>query len=257
MSVDLFVEVRNYIRTSVSAPFFMLLFLVVFSCGSNAYAQNKLPVGFELQSSGRIFAPDSLLPEYYLNYALGGQFRKGIKVAPEAYNTLSRLLPIPALMGSGITIEQSIEMYIRAVKFHATGVDPAGTDGNGTGRGNIEMPNWVREYLSDDINIERLFKEQLSCGNAIIVDTDTKMPLMIANSMSLGENEMAQYYNCLYGWAAAYPWYFYELPNIALRESLVKRDLSVIELFAKQRFMLSTMVFDELLNTQSIPNFLN
>ena len=235
----------------------MLLFLVVFSCGSSAYAQNKLPEGFELQATGRITAPDSLLPEYYLNYAMAGQFRKGIKVAPEAYNSLTRLLPIPVLVATGITSEQSVEMYIRAVKFHVTGIDPAGTEGNGTGRGNIEMPNWIREYLSDDINIERLYKEQLSCGNAIIVDANTKMPLMISNSYVSSENESGKYYSCLYGWAAAYPWYFYELPNIALRESLAKRDVSVIELFARQRFSLTTMVFDELLKTQTIPNLLN
>ena len=257
MSVYVTVEVRNFKRTFVSTPILMLLFLVVFSCGSSAYAQNKLPEGFELQSTGRIIAPDSLLPEYYLNYAMGGQFRKGIKVAPEAYNSLTRLLPIPVLVATGITSEQSVEMYIRAVKFHVTGIDPAGTEGNGTGRGNIEMPNWIREYLSDDINIERLYKEQYSCGNAIIVDAKTKMPLMISNSYVSSENESGKYYSCLYGWAAAYPWYFYELPNIALRESLAKRDVSVIELFARQRFSLSTMVFDELLKTQTIPNLLN
>jgi hypothetical protein len=249
--------VRNYKRTFVSTPILMLLFLVVFSCGSSACAQNKLPEGFELQSTGRITAPDSLLPEYYLNYALGGQFRRGIKVVPEAYSTLSRLLPIPILIGAGITTDQSIEMYIRAVKFHATGKDPAGTEGNGTGRGNIEMPNWVREYLSDDINIERLYKEQWGCGNAIIVDLDTKFPLLISNNYVSSSNEIGKYYNCLFGWAAAYPWYFYELPNIALRESLAKKDLSVIELFAKQRFILSSKVFDNLLDTQTIPNYLN
>jgi hypothetical protein len=80
---------------------------------------------------------------------------------------------------------------------------------------------------------------------------------MISNSYVSSENESGKYYNCLYGWAAAYPWYFYELPNIALRESLAKRDVSVIELFAKQRFMLSSVAFDELLNTQTIPNLLN
>jgi hypothetical protein len=257
LSVDVFIEVRNYTRTFVSAPFIILLLLAVFCCGSNAYAQNKLPEGFELQSSGRIIAPDSLLPEYYLSYALGGQFRKGIKVAPESYNNLSRLLPIPILVGTGISYDQSVEMYIRAVKFHVTGKDPAGTDGNGTGRGNIEMPNWIREYLSEDISIERLYKEQWGCGNAIIVDTDTKMPLLISNSYVSSNDEFGKYYNCLYGWAAAYPWFFYELPNIALRESLAKRDLSVIELFAKQRFMLSNIAFEEMLNSQSIPNLLN
>lgn len=257
MSVDVFVEVRKYTRTFVSASFYMLLFLAAFACGSSAYAQNKLPEGFELQANGRIIAPDSLLPEYYLSYALGGQFRKGIKVVPEAYNTLTRLLPIPVLVGSGISTDQSIEMFIRAVKFHSTGIDPVGTEGNGTGRGNIEMPNWIREYLSDDINIERLFKEQWSCGNAIIVDAGTKMPLLISNNSISSEDELGKYYNCVYGWAAAYPWYFYELPNIALRESLAKRDLSVVELFAKQRFMLSNTVFDDLLNTQTIPNLLN
>jgi hypothetical protein len=257
LSVDVFIEVRNYTRTFVSAPFIVLLFLAVLCCGSSAYAQNKLPEGFELQSSGRIIAPDSLLPEYYLSYALGGQFRKGIKVAPESYNTLSRLLPIPILIGTGISTELSVEMYIRAVKFHVTGKDPAGTEGNGTGQGNIEMPNWIREYLSEDISIERLYKEQLNCGNAIVVDANTKMPLLISNNFASRDDEFAKYYNCLYGWAAAYPWFFYELPNIALRESLAKKDLSVIELFAKHRFMLSSSVFDDLINTQTIPNLLN
>ena len=248
------VDVRNFKFTHVGIPALLAVATFIVVCASSVCAQNKLPVGFELQANGRITAPDSLLPEYYLNYSLGGQFRKGISVMPDAYQSLSRLLPIPILVGSNISNEKSLEMFARAVKFHTTGIDPSGTDGNGTGKGNIAMPDWVREYLNDEINIERLYKDQLFCGNVIVVDSEVKIPMLIANNYANSKNELSLYYNCLYGWAAAYPWYYYELPNVALREALSKRDLSVVELFAKYRFTLTSALFDDMLSMQIIPN---
>ena len=232
----------------------MLLFLVASFCGSNVYAQEKLPVGFELQSSGYISAPDSLLPEYYQSYALAGQFREGIKIAPDFYGGFSYLLPLPILTGFGISNDQSLEMFSRAVRFHATGIDPAGTDGNGTGKGNIEMPNWIREFLSDELGMERLYKYQYHCGNIIVVDSTTKVPLLIAHGKTIEQkDEMGKYYNCVYGWAAAYPWFYYELPNVALRQALSKKDVSVVELFAKNRFSLSNSMFGDMITTETIP----
>lgn len=248
------VDVRNFKFTLVGMPAFLAAVILIFVCTSRVCAQNKLPVGFELQANGRIVAPDSLLPEYYLNYSLGGQFRKGIFIEPDAYQSINKLLPIPILVGANISTEKSIEMFSRAVKFHTTGIDPQGTDGNGTGKGNIDMPAWVNEYITDEINIERLYKDQLFCGNVIIVDSDVKIPMLIANNYASKEEELPLYYNCLYGWAAAYPWYFYELPNIALREALSKRDLSVVELFAKYRFTLTNALFEEMLSMHIIPN---
>ena len=234
-----------------------LVLLIASNLGASVVcAQNKLPVGFELQSSGRISVADSLVPEYYKSYALGGQFRKGLIVASDAYGALSRLLPIPILTGAGITKEQSLEMYKRAVLFHTNGIDPAGTDGNGTGRGNIEMPVWIRDYLKTPTGIDNLFEEQWKCGNIVVVDGQVYIPLKISNEATLPDDELGLYYNCLYGWAAAYPWYYYELPNIALREALSKRDVSVVELFAQHRFSLTPTLFEELIRSETIPSLI-
>ena len=249
------VDVRNLTNTLVR--FVLGLFLLIGASLSTTVlcAQNKLPVGFELQSSGRISAVDSLVPEYYKSYALGGQFRKGIMVAPEVYDLLGQLLPIPILIGSGITREQSYEMYKRAILFHSSGIDPSGTDGNGTGRGNIELPVWVRDYLKTPTGIDNLFEEQWKCGNIVVVDNQVFIPLKISNESTLAADELGLYYNCLYGWAAAYPWFYYELPNIALREAMSKRDVSVVELFAQHRFSLNSKLIDELINSSTIPTF--
>lgn len=249
---------RNIYKSFAIEPLYLLLFWVASLCGSSVSAQEKLPEGFELQSSGYITAPDSLLPEYYQSYALGGQFRKGIQISPENYGAISYLLPIPVLTGIGISNELSLEMFSRAVRFHATGIDPAGTDGNGTGKGNIDLPNWIRQFIVEEQGLEQLFKYQLFCGNTIVVDPSTKVPLFIAHGKVLEQkDEMGKYYNCLYGWAAAYPWYYYELPNIALRQALSKKDVTVIELFARNRFSLSTSLFGDLISSQTIPNLNN
>lgn len=240
-------------NTLVAFTFNITLFLGLTFSGSIVYGQSKLPDGFELQSSGRILAVDSLVPEYYKSYALAGQFRKGLVISPEGYDALSRLLPIPILAGAGITREQSLEMYQRAITFHATGIDPAGTDGNGNGRGNIEMPVWIRDYLKSPSGIDNLFEMQWKCGNIVVVDTDVFIPLRIADGNKLPDEELALYYNCLYGWAAAYPWFYYELPNIALRDAMAKRDLSVVDLFAHHRFSLSNILLEEMRISNVIP----
>jgi hypothetical protein len=247
---------RNLMNTLVNNVLGLLLTLGAIFNASGLCAQNKLPVGFELQSSGRILAVDSLVPEYYKSYSLGGQFRKGLIVAPEAYGALSRLLPIPILSGSGISRDQSFEMYKRAILFHANGIDPAGSDGNGTGKGNIDLPVWIRDYLKSPQGIDNLFEEQWKCGNIVVVDGQVFIPLKISNESTLPSDELGLYYNCLFGWAAAYPWFYYQLPNIALREALSRRDVSVVELFAQHRFSLTQTLYEELISTSTIPSLI-
>jgi hypothetical protein len=42
----------------------------------------------------------------------------------------------------------------------------------------------------------------------------------------------------LVNWAAAYPWFFYELPNVTLRQALATRGAETVMLFAQNRFQL-------------------
>lgn len=202
------------------------------------HAQNKLPQGFVMNAQNRVVAPDSIVPEYLFHYGSAGLLRSGMNVKPEMYAELGYFLEIPVLLGKGITRDRSLAEFKRAIQFNLTGRDPEGSYSNPDGKGNIILPVWVREYLSQDNGYEKLYDLQWRLGNILMVEAESMFPLKVSIPERMERYEMDQYRTALVYWAAAYPWNFYQLPNVALKEALVNRNNNLLELFAARRFVL-------------------
>lgn len=199
-------------------------------------AQVKLPEGFSRAGENRLMPADSLFPDYYLSYGSGGYLREGIYLSDEQIGLIEQFVPVPVLIGFGISRDESLEFFNRAVQFNLSGNDPKGQFQGINGKGNIIMPIWLREFLAGPNGMEKLYDIQLQLGNAIVVDGPTKFPLFLDNGSSGKGVENGLYHNCIFHWAAAYPWYFYALPNIALREALARKNMDALMLFAQHRF---------------------
>lgn len=216
-------------------------------------AQVKLPEGFSRAGENRLMPADSLFPDYYLSYGSGGYLREGIYLSDEQIDLLEKFVPVPVLIGNGISRDESLEFFNRAVQFNLSGNDPKGQFQGINGKGNIIMPIWLREYLAGPNAIEKLYDIQLQLGNAIVVDGPTKFPLYLDGSSASYGRDGANYHACIFHWAAAYPWYFYALPNIALREALARKSMEALMLFAQNRYFSNPASIATLAETFPIP----
>lgn len=216
-------------------------------------AQQKLPEGFSRAGENRLMPADSLFPEYYLSYGAGGYLREGIYLSDAQFGLIEKFVPVPVLIGLGISRDESLELFSRSVQFNLSGNDPQGKFQGLDGKGNIIMPIWLREYLAGPNGMEKLYDIQLQLGNAIVVDGPTKFPLFLDNGTAKNGLEGGLYHGCIFHWAAAYPWYFYALPNIALREALVQKNMDAVMLFAQNRYFSDPANITALSETFSIP----
>jgi hypothetical protein len=102
---------------------------------------------------------------------------------------------------------------------------------------------------------ERLFDAQLQIGNVLYVDHLTNFPFFLHNDFKEDPQEIQLYRKILVHWAAAYPWLFYELKNVALKEALMDpKDTNALELFAMHRFKIDPTTSEyitSLLNNQT------
>lgn len=231
----------------------LLTFSLLLAASLVLSAQEKLPEGFSRVGENRLMPADSLFPEYYLSYGAGGYLRDGIYLSNDQIGLIEKFVPVPALIGFGISREESLELFSRSVQFNLSGNDPQGKFQGLDGKGNIIMPIWLREYLAGPNGMEKLYDIQLQLGNAIVVDGPTKFPLFLDNGSNGKGPENGLYHNCIFHWAAAYPWYFYALPNIALREALVQKNMDALMLFAQNRYFSNPTNVAALAETFPIP----
>jgi hypothetical protein len=197
---------------------------------------------------------DTLLPAYYFTYAAGGAFRKVKTKAFEDPQILSLIINIPILTGASITADQSKEYFLRAVRFNLLGYDSDELFANRNRTGNIFFNERVLNFIKKDFSgLDSLYAIQVRAGNIIIVDSDTMFPLMLMEYMS-GDGydlELQNYYAAVYYWAAAYPWLFYKLDNLALKQTLEKKDLNLLSQFASSRYSLSNEIHEYLLQSNN------
>jgi hypothetical protein len=253
---------NSTIKPFNKARFILFIIALTFSC-SDVFSQKNLSNEKEKKSIGEATRPDSILPDYYLSYAIGGQFRKGQTIDINKEISYDLLIPIPTLTGFSISQSQSFDMFKRAVVFHASGKDV--NESENAANSGISLPKWVRNYIVNDEKLEKLYQAQVTLGNTIVVDSEVFLPLFLNNEYSTNKQdskiderkalspEIQAYYNCLYSWAAAYPWFFYKFPNAVLRQAMGEKNFPVITLFATNRFYLDQESFGALLESKIIP----
>ena len=235
----------------------VLIFLMLAFFSAALDAQQKADKGYAVGKDGRLAIADSLLPNYLLKYGAAGAFRKGFSISDAGYAALDKLVAIPVLVGIGISREQSESMFLRSLRFNLSGFDPEGAYQNPQGGGNIMISPLVRDILGKNFSgIAKLYDAQLKLGNVLVVEASSMFPLMIqggsyAPGLDLGA-EQGHYYSALYGWAAAYPWFYYGLSNVALRQALASRNVKLVSLFGQNRFALSEQVFSYLIESRTL-----
>lgn len=220
--------------------------LVLLSSLTMLYSQvtksEMLPKGFTLNPSGKITTVDSLVPSYFINYAAGGALRGGLENNGEILEAIAQFVQIPILVSEKYSREQALANFSRSVKFNASGVDPQGAYSNSPGQGgNLFLSKEiVKQFISKEGALEKLFDYQLRMGNFLAVDHQTSLPLFYVSGKKESDFELQLYRKTLVHWAAAYPWAFYELKNIALKEAIMQsRDLKPLSLFLEHRFQLT------------------
>jgi hypothetical protein len=220
--------------------------LVLFSSLTTLFGQatksEMLPKGFILSPSGKIAAVDSLVPSYLINYGSGGALRGGLENNNTIIEALSRFVQIPVLVSEKYSREQALANFSRSVKFNISGIDPEGAYSNAPGQGgNLSLSKEiVKQFLSKEGALEQLFDYQLRLGNFLAVDHQTSLPLFSPSGKKESDIDLQLYRKTLVHWAAAYPWAFYELKNIALKEAIMQsRDLKPLSLFLEHRFQLN------------------
>lgn len=237
--------------------FTVLIFLMLACFSPVLYSQQKTDKGYAVVKDGRLVIADSLLPNYLLSYGAAGAFRKGFSVSDAGYAALDKLVAIPVLVGVGITREQSEAMFLRSLRFNLSGLDPEGVYESPQGGGNILISPLVRDLLGKNFTgIGKVYDAQLKLGNVLVVESSSMFPLMIQGGSYAPEFEsgveQSHYYSALYGWAAAYPWFYYELSNVALRQALATRNVKLVSLFGKNRFALNEQVFSYLVESKTL-----
>ncbi len=233
---------------------------LLFFCGAVLAQKDKVETGYGIGNDGRLFIADSLLPGYYLEYASAGAFRKSLPLPASAFESVGYLVSIPVLVGRGISREKSEALFRRSLVFNMTGLDPEGAYA-GSGQGNIYLPpNVIAKVGKDFSGASKLYADQIKLGNVLVVDDALFFPLMISSGAYAREfkvnQEHAAYYQAIFAWAAAYPWYFYALPNVALKQALASKNQDLVGLFGNHRFILHPNLYDELMQAELLQKFI-
>lgn len=219
----------------------LLVFLLLSTITIHAQQKSKPANDAPVQTQKQV-VPDSLLPEYLRPYGCGGLLRGKLQSTVELTVRPELILPIPILTGQGISEEQSKSMFRRSVWFNLTGTDSEGTFDNPGGATNINLDREVILFLgkSPENKIDSLYAIQLQHGNILVIDPQTYFPLYIGSQYSRSpqdlQNETLHYRQAAYYWSAAYPWFFFDLSNVALKEALVNKNWNAIQGFAQYRY---------------------
>jgi hypothetical protein len=237
-------------------------FLALLIIGSTALlAQKKAPEG-----KGNLVTPTaekgdrnisvktdggSTIPGYFNSYASAGIFRNVEKRNTSAKNQ-NLLVSVPVLASLGLSTEQSKALFKQSIIFQLSGYEAETKFANESGKGNVPLSSEVKEFIGKDLSgLDKLYDIQVQQGNVLVVDGETKLPLMIQGGTYAPEfnfnDELNEYRSAIYFWAAAYPWLFYELKNYALRQALMEKDMRLLGYFAQHRFGLNLDLYQAIM----------
>jgi len=196
------------------------------------------------------------LPGYYNSYASAGLFRKEDKRIAKSTKDLSLLVSVPVLASIDLTAEQSKALFKQAIMFHIMGYDAETKFANENGKGNVPLSSAIKELIGKDFSgLDQLYDIQVQQGNVLVVDGETKFPLMIQGGTYAPEfnfnDELTEYHSAIYYWAAAYPWLFYEIKNSALRQTLLDKNMRLLSYFAQHRFGLNADLYQAIMANNS------
>lgn len=255
-------EPHSHMNLLIHKYIFSFLAAMLITAGNILLAQKTAPANMGVKDKSaakkeQIEAPKkddavAALPGYYNSYASAGIFRNEAKRIALKDKDLSLMVSVPVLASMSLSAEQSQALFKQAIIFHATGYDAETQFANESGRGNVPLSAAVMELLGKDFSgIDQLYKHQVAHGNVLVVDDATKFPLMIKGGSYAPEfnfnDELAEYHSAIYYWAAAYPWFFYEIKNSALRQTLLEKDMRLLSYFAQHRFALDGLTYEAIL----------
>jgi hypothetical protein len=195
------------------------------------------------------------MPGYYNSYASAGLFRNEEKRSI-SLKQQNLLVSVPVLASLGLTAEQSKALFKQAMVFQLTGYDAETKFANENGKGNVSLSPAVKELIGKDFSgLDQLYDIQVQQGNVLVVDGETKFPLMIQGGTYAPEfnynDELTEYHSAIYYWAAAYPWLFYEINNSALRQTLLEKDMRLLGYFAQHRFGLNAELYQAIMDNNT------
>jgi hypothetical protein len=252
--------------------FFLLL--VLCSSMNSALAQTKKTSSKSDKKPVQKVQPKTIdtsttkLPEYYLSYAHGGDFRSGKVASAVEQEAFGYILPIPVILTSRGEDANAMNFWKEAVRkcfvkndskvFMKTEVvstdtikvvpqrvDEVHSDGDANSnleRLAIDLPYWVMPYLENDLDLGKLYQYQIKVGNVLYCDEKTFFPLLVdgsATTMEVKLKEADKYYNAIYWWAASYPELFYGLDDQNLFTALKEKRKEIIYHFGLYRFLLN------------------
>jgi hypothetical protein len=225
-------------------------------------APTKKPAKYEAATSQGV--PTKNLPEYYTEYAHGGDFRNGKVVTQDEQEAFAYILPIPILLNSQGDEIKSMQLWKDAVRksfqqknnkvaykndVEETGNTPqlvadpltsaSQTDKEGA---SINLPAWVAPYLENDIDFNKLYQYQYKVGNVLFCDSLNSIPYLINSEPKTQVEKMKEadkYYNVLFWWSSAYPELFYNLDDSNFLQALSQKNKEVIYHYGFYRFLLN------------------
>ena len=208
--------------------------------------------------------PTKNLPEYFTEYAHGGDFRNGKVVAQDEQEAFAYILPIPILLNIQSDEIKSMQLWKDAVRksfqqknnkvaykkdFEETGnapqlvADPLSSASQSDKSGSaINLPAWVAPYLENDIDFNKLYQYQYKVGNVLFCDSLNSIPYLINSEAKTQDEKLKEadkYYNALFWWSSAYPELFYNLDDPNFLQALNQKNKEVIYHYGFYRFLLS------------------
>lgn len=206
-------------------------------------------------------------PEYYTDYAQGGDFRKSRTFSTDEKYMAPYVLQIPLILTPDNDQKKMLDLWKKAVRSAFSDKDnsvvkmrPLGEEspaptlvtvkdpnieesptGFNSSKPGFELPSWVRPYLENEENLERLFEFQYRLGNVVYCSSQNLFPLLIdAGALTYEEKmiEADKYYNAIYWWAASYPELFYAIDDENLKTALESKNKELIYHYGKYRFVL-------------------
>jgi hypothetical protein len=216
------------------------------------------------------------LPEYYAEYAHGGDFRNGKVVVQDEQEAFSFILPIPILLFNNGDDVKSMQLWKDAVRSCFPDINSSAVNANNVNdnaptpqlvdvdsentftknikRPEFSLPVWVAPYLDNDLDFTKLYQYQYKVGNVLYCDSLNSIPYLVNAESATQEEKLKEadkYYSALYFWSAAYPELFYALDDPNFLFALKQKNKEVVYHYGFYRFLLTDSL-KELFKTKDI-----
>jgi len=242
--------------------------LILLSTGLFAQAGKDVKATVQAPVKERYMPDERTMPSYFKNYASGGKFRENLSFDGDVADDARRIIGIPVLITNDEGGQKSYQLWKDVLlslypdkKDQYAGVQKADADNKPTLIGInpdmtpieekytgpiktlVMLPEWVAEVVKDEVEVLKLYTNQLRAGNVIYCDDITFAPLMITNPRTSSVEdilqEAEQYYKVMYEWAQIYPNTFLSIqdPNFIL--SIRSKNIPVLDRIGFYQYPLS------------------